>query len=387
MTVYDNFFIPRILLLSDGEADSRNKWREPLQHASQQGIIIDVVALLSQNEKGRNTLEEIAKKTNGDYIMPSTLSNFIKDFVHLSKKKHAQKVEDIVLCLDVSGSMSEKYKGSSEKKINALKEAVMKFSKEKLSIDPRDRVAVVAFGTHDSRKVGVLMNPMPYNKEKLEDVVSNLKAQNGTPLTKGLETAITVLNVKGKRTNTRKQMVIPQKSIEELPQGTNSCKYCEATGKSTPGITPENWHFFEGTRGIMVFKCPVCNSLYHGMCFDKHVTRGGNAGVCYGCNAVIGVEGDLAIQTPESAGGNLLLCPQCNEPLPANARFCGYCGYRLSGSEMANTATEAVASGPLKSSVDSYYVPNEGELVNCPSCGYTCQKSWGECPMCGEKLS
>ncbi|MHA1792252.1 MAG: VWA domain-containing protein [Promethearchaeota archaeon] len=406
MSSYDDFFVPRILLMSDGEADSRTAWQAPLEEAIKQGIVIDVVALLSKKEDGRKTLETIASKAKGEFIIPEDLEKFIRDFVRLSKKKHAQKVEDIVLCLDVSGSMSEKYRASSKSKINALKDAVLKFSAEKLSIDPRDRVAVVVFGSNSGEKVEVLIQPSPYDKALLEKTVSGLRAQNGTPLAKGLSLSIKTLDVPAKRSNFKVNLVESISDYSQMHGVPGSCKYCEATGKPTPGIDANNWYFFEGIRGVNVFKCPICGALYHGMCFDKHVTRGGNAGVCYGCNSVVGVGDNLSFQTPSPAEGGLLLCPACNEPLPANARFCGHCGLKLtdaqragSGASAANFNAPGMASQAPKSLFrqesfqsashvpqHAIFNPNDDQLKTCPKCGYACQPTWTVCPICNTPL-
>ena len=404
---YDEFFTPRIILMSDGEADSRTAWRQPMNEARQDGIMIDSIALLSRSEKGRDTLEEIAAQTNGDFLLPDDLQKFIAEFVRLSKKKKATKVEDIILCLDVSGSMSEHYKGSNRKKIKALKEAVLEFAAEKLTIDPRDRVGIVVFGTHGYNKTEVLLKPGPYSPQRFESIIKHLKAQNGTPLAAGLKLAVRELNVKSKRSNFKMEISQPLKSVEQIPGGFAKCKYCMATHAPKPDIDAGNWPFFEGVRKINVFRCPKCGVFYHGMCFDKHVTRGGNAGVCYGCNSVLGVEADLQVSTPATArvsstGGQsstmMLMCPQCNEPLPNNAKFCSFCGQRIDKETMQEMMQQASSGGPkgtkgyvtpstASSSQQSWYNPaTEQGLVSCPSCGYACHKTWGECPMCSAKL-
>lgn len=395
---YDDYFVPRIVLLSDGEADNQ-KWQAPLQIAIQQRIIIDVVALLSQDERGRKTLEEIAIKTGGNFIMPADLGKFITDFVHLSKKKQATKVEDIELCLDTSGSMSENYKGSTSKKIKALKNAVMEFAAKKLNIDPRDRVGVVAFGTHDATKTEVLLRPGQYIQENFMRAVEKLKPQDGTPLDRGLDLVIKELDLVNKRSTLNLEIAQPISSIEQIPNEHGTCGYCAATGAPQPDIDAPNWAFYEGVRKVMVFRCPRCGIIYHGMCFDKHITRGGNAGVCYGCNAVLGVEEALQVQTPASAAEQnfLLCCPSCNEPLPANARFCAHCGQRIDAENQPvatrNTAPKFVSTyanpgGITPAPTESIYNPDAmgDTLIACPKCGYTCDKTWGTCPMCNEPL-
>ena len=395
---YDDFFVPRIVLLSDGEADN-SSWQTPLQLAISQHIIIDVVALLSQDERGRKTLEEIAAKTGGNFIMPADLGKFITDFVHLSKKKQATKVEDIELCLDTSGSMSENYKGSTSKKIKALKEAVMEFAAKKLNIDPRDRVGVVAFGTSDALKTQILLKPGPYVQENFQRAVDQLKPQDGTPLDRGLDLAIKELDLVRKRSGLTMEIAQPITSIEQIPNLHGTCGYCAATGAPQPDIDAPNWAFYEGVRQVMVFRCPRCGIIYHGMCFDKHITRGGNAGVCYGCNAVLGVDQSLQVQTPASASAPamLLCCPNCNEPLPANARFCAHCGQRIDATNqpvakpsagLKSAVTYESMTGEASAPSTSIYNPDSmsDTLVACTKCGYTCDKTWGTCPMCNEPL-
>ncbi|MBN2153586.1 MAG: VWA domain-containing protein [Candidatus Lokiarchaeota archaeon] len=397
---YDSFFVPRILLISDGEADNQT-WQTPLQVAVQQRIIIDVVALLSQDERGRKTLEEIAQKTGGSFILPQDLNKFVTEFVQLSKKKQATKVEDVILCLDTSGSMSENYKGSSSKKINALKDAVKEFASKKLAIDPRDRVGVVVFGTHELTKVDVLLRPGPYSAENFQRVVDRLKAQDGTPLDRGLDLAIRELDLVNKRNRMTIETVQPIRSIQQFPNLHGTCGYCAATGKPQPDINAENWTFYEGVRKVHVFRCPRCGIVYHGSCFDRHITRGGNYGVCYGCNAILGVEQALQVQTPATATSAaasaelLLMCPNCNEPLPPAARFCAHCGQKIDADHQP-VATQATAatysagdaggSGGGGGSADSIYNPEKETLVACPRCGYSCQASWGTCPMCDAPL-
>jgi len=398
---YDNFFVPRILLMSDGEADNQT-WQTPLQVAVQQRIIIDVVALLSQDERGRKTLEEIAQRTNGQFILPGDLGKFVTEFVQLSKKKQAHKVEDIILCLDTSGSMSENYKGSTTKKINALKDAVKEFASKKLAIDPRDRVGVVVFGTHDATKVDVLLRPGPYSAENFQRVVERMKAQDGTPLDRGIDLAIRELDLVNKRARMVAEIAQPIRSIQQFPNQRGTCGYCAATGKPQPDINAENWTFYEGVRKVNVWRCPRCGIVYHGLCYDKHIARGGNYGVCYGCNAILGVEASLQVQTPATATTSsadmMYMCPNCNEPLPQAARFCAHCGQKIDADHQS-VATQATASshgawdaggtggsGAAGGNFDSIYNPEKEGLVNCPKCGYSCQVSWGTCPMCDTPL-
>ncbi|MFX0098920.1 MAG: VWA domain-containing protein [Candidatus Hodarchaeota archaeon] len=386
---YEDFFTPRIVLLSDGEADSKTAWQTPLNIAKNQGICIDVVALLSQHERGRSTLEKIARDTSGNFILPDDINKFISEFVRLSKKKHASKVEDIVLLLDVSGSMSERYRNSSKKKIRALKDAVLEFAEKKLSIDPRDRVGVVLFGTRGHAKVEVALTPRPYNRQMLDTkVIPRLIAQNGTPLAMGLNLALSTLNLPNKKANFRVQVAQPINSIDYIPGRHGTCKYCHATNKPNPAITPETWAFYEGVRKVMVFRCPSCGMLYHGMCFDKHVTKGGNAGVCYGCNAVLSVEGELRVQTPQ-VERTVYMCPKCNESLPADARFCSNCGFQISGqmAQAQQPIQSSISSGASASaSGQAFYNPEAEELTNCLNCGYSCQAEWDSCPMCNRPL-
>ncbi|NMC04811.1 MAG: VWA domain-containing protein [Candidatus Lokiarchaeota archaeon] len=398
MVAYDDFFVPRVLLISDGEADN-STWQTPLQVAIQQKIIIDVVALLSQDERGRKTLEEIAARTSGSFILPGDLAKFVSEFVQLSKKKQATKVEDVILCLDTSGSMSENYKGSTSKKINALKDAVLEFASKKLAIDPRDRVGVVVFGTHDVTKVDVLLRPGPYVRENFQRVVEKLKAQNGTPLDRGLDLAIRELDLINKRARMQVEILQPIRSIQQFPNQHGTCGYCAATGKPQPDIDAANWSFYEGVRKVSVFRCPRCGIVYHGMCFDKHIARGSNNGVCYGCNSILGVDPNLQVQTPATATSSqasadlLLMCPGCNEPLPSGARFCAHCGMKIDAAHQpVATSAQALTYQPGmevpmgSAAADSLYNPDKETLVTCTKCGYACQAAWGTCPMCDEPL-
>jgi hypothetical protein len=276
----------------------------------------------------------------------------------------------------------------------------MEFASKKLAIDPRDRVGVVVFGTHDITKVDVLLRPGPYTQENFQRVVERLKAQNGTPLDRGLDLAIRELDLVNKRARMQVEIIQPIMSIQQFPNQQGTCGFCAATGKPQPGIDAANWAFYEGVRKVHVFRCPRCGIVYHGMCFDKHIARGGNNGVCYGCNAILGVEQSLQVQTPATATSAaasadlLLMCPGCNEPLPSGARFCAHCGMKIDATHQP-VATQAAAStyqggddagGAAGSAADSIYNPEKEALVLCTKCGYSCQASWGTCPMCDEPL-
>jgi hypothetical protein len=305
------------------------------------------------------------------------------------------------LCLDTSGSMSENYKGSSSKKINALKDAVKEFASKKLAVDPRDRVGVVVFGTHDVTKVDVLLRPGPYSAENFQRVVDRLKAQNGTPLDRGIDLSIRELDLVNKRSHMQIEIAQTIHSIQQFPNQQGTCGYCAATGKPQPGIDAAGWAFYEGVRKVNIFRCPRCGIVYHGMCFDKHIARGSNHGVCYGCNSILGVEQSLQVQTPATATSAaasadlLLMCPGCNEPLPAGARFCAHCGQKIDSTHQP-VQTQAPASsyqgtpddggGGGGGAADSIYNPEKEALVNCTKCGYSCQASWGTCPLCDEPL-
>ncbi len=404
---YDRFFVPRIVLMSDGEADSTGALKDPTNLAKSLGIIIDTIGLLSKDERGRKTLEEIAMETVGTFILPEDLENFIKEFVKLTKKKYAVKVEDIILCLDVSGSMGENFRDSGKVKIDALKESVRQFSEKKLGIDPRDRVGVVVFGSSDTDNVAVLLKPAPYSKDTLESAIDKLSPQDGTPLDRGMKLAIEQLDVDQRRKAFRMEKVLPFTSCKDIPEAGARCKYCEATGKPQPGIDKENWCMYEGVRKVNMFKCPVCGAHYHGMCFDKHVTRGAEAGVCYGCNTVLGVpEGMILVQPePPTSSTGLLMCSSCNEPLMPGAKFCSYCGTTVTGNEAPapkprTLPTEHLPGAPKVATTygdvsmfegmekAEYFTPEDEEgLCTCPKCGYSCQKTWGNCPMCNSPLS
>lgn len=93
-----------------------------------------------------------------------------------------EKVEDVVLCLDISGSMTGE-------KIKTLKKAVLRFVLAKIGIDIRDRTAVVVFGD-PARKLFDLTN----NKDFIKKEVSELEISGATAIGHALSLSREILS-------------------------------------------------------------------------------------------------------------------------------------------------------------------------------------------------
>ena len=91
---------------------------------------------------------------------------------------------DTILVLDVSGSMLSMDCGSSRLEVSA--EASQKYVRKRLERSPRDRVAIVTFNLR-GKTVLTLTNVRHLNK--IENRLSQLKADGGTDIAKGLKKA------------------------------------------------------------------------------------------------------------------------------------------------------------------------------------------------------
>lgn len=97
---------------------------------------------------------------------------------------------DIVLVLDVSGSMNEKMKSHQRQtRLEALKEASRTLVNRLRNAGVGDRIGVVAFQTSSEEKLGLTAN---YNR--VQQVVDGLRAGGGTNMGSGLEQAKAMLD-------------------------------------------------------------------------------------------------------------------------------------------------------------------------------------------------
>jgi len=101
------------------------------------------------------------------------------------------RVEDIVLLLDRSGSMSlDDYPPS---RMSAAKEAALEFINSKIGVDSRDRVGVVSFGFNVSRQSK--LKEVGRYRNDLERQISKIKAFGSTPIGNALKEAFKVLEM------------------------------------------------------------------------------------------------------------------------------------------------------------------------------------------------
>jgi len=100
-------------------------------------------------------------------------------------------VEDVVLLLDVSGSMTERDYPPS--RLEAAKAAALEFLHQKLGIDPRDNVSVVTFAGAANRLCNLLN--LDRDRERLENTIKRIscRAWTGTAIGDGLSAAGAVL--------------------------------------------------------------------------------------------------------------------------------------------------------------------------------------------------
>ncbi len=290
-----DYCTPRIIVISDGQG--RGKWKRPLEEAKENNIIIDCIALLSKSQKGKDTLKTIAHSTKGfpppedmrsyintqkgEFILPENLNRFLSHLETLSNKKYGTRQEDTVLCLDSSGSMSSNYKGSEERKIDGLKNAVEKFIISKQKADPRDRVGVVAFGVKGGNNVKKLIH-LSVDKNQIMDQVNKLTPEDGTPLGKGIEMALDLLDWENRANNFEAMDAIPINAPSKVPSNTD-CEYCVKTMGRMPEISSDTFDVFSGAYNIGAWKCPECGAYFHGACFEKHNFTSKKWGMCYNC--------------------------------------------------------------------------------------------------------
>jgi len=102
---------------------------------------------------------------------------------------------DLVLVVDVSGSMEDSFKGM--RKIDAAILAASDFTK---LVSPRDRVALVKFSSRAS-----IVKELTYNKQEILDALSSLRTGGDTALGDGLWLALDILE---RRSETRPAAVI-----------------------------------------------------------------------------------------------------------------------------------------------------------------------------------
>ncbi len=97
-----------------------------------------------------------------------------------------EKLEDIVICLDISRSMFRRDFAPS--RLEAVKKAISEFVTRKNQIDNRDRVAVVAFSSK-----GNIVSELTNEPERIIGSLGSLKAAGTTGIGEGLAVAIQLL--------------------------------------------------------------------------------------------------------------------------------------------------------------------------------------------------
>ncbi len=291
----EHYCTPRIIVISDGEVSDEEKCMKQVERAQQNHIIIDCIALLSEEEPGKKILTIIAESTfgypgfstqtnaemeqKGQFILPEDLQSFFNRLTVLGNKKVITKQEDTVLCIDLSGSMRNNYRGSQMSKIDALIEAVGRFIDFKKK-DPRDRIAVVACGGYWAK----ILVKLTKNKEEIMEIIKAQSPFGGSPLGGALKQAMDILDWKNRSENFKYEEAIPISDFSDIPERI-ICAYCEATEGANPKIDSENFSLLTGKYGFGAWQCPICKSYFHGFCFTGRGFTNGENGICYKCGA------------------------------------------------------------------------------------------------------
>ncbi|MDI6591557.1 MAG: vWA domain-containing protein [Patescibacteria group bacterium] len=106
-----------------------------------------------------------------------------------------ERKEQIILCVDVSGSMEGE-------KLKKAKEAIEKFYLVKERIDPNDQTAVVAFGGN----VWVVSS-FTTDRKSIKERLSFLQASGSTPMAEALSLSRKILREEGKK-GTQKRIIL-----------------------------------------------------------------------------------------------------------------------------------------------------------------------------------
>lgn len=292
-TKLEHYCTPRIIIISDGEVSDEEECMKQVERAKDNHIIIDCIALLSEDEYGKEILETIAESTfgypvfstqtnsdvlqKGQLILPENLQSFFNKLTVLGNKKIITKQEDTVLCIDLSGSMQNNYRGSQMSKIDALKEAVERFIDFK-KIDPRDQIAVVACGGYWAKTLVKLTK----NKEEIMEIVKAQRPFGESPLGGALKQAMDILNWKNRSESFKYEEAIPISDFSAIPENI-ICAYCEATGGAESKIDSENFKLLTCKYGFGAWQCPICKFYFHGFCFTGKGFTNGENGLCYKC--------------------------------------------------------------------------------------------------------
>jgi uncharacterized protein YegL len=99
-------------------------------------------------------------------------------------------VEDIVLVIDISGSMRNK--DYPPNRLEAAKQAASEFVHQKFGVDERDSVAVVSFGSQGQTHCE--MTNVGTARDKLLKTIEHLQVKGGTAMGRGLEEAGKILS-------------------------------------------------------------------------------------------------------------------------------------------------------------------------------------------------
>jgi membrane protease subunit (stomatin/prohibitin family) len=81
----------------------------------------------------------------------------------------------------------------------------------------------------------------------------------------------------------------------------------------------------------------------------------------------------------------MMPCPNCNNPVPANAKFCPECGQKI----LHEKAGEVICPNCGKSVPDGKFCSECGKplVATCPNCGKEVESDAKFCPECGHKLT
>lgn len=126
--------------------------------------------------------KEIAKRTEGLQEQQQKILSGLREKSLSLVKAAMDKSEDVVLCLDVSGSMA----GT---KLKSLKTAVTEFILAKGKINPRDRVGMVTFGLGAK-----IVFDLTESREEIKEKILTLEANNGTPMGEALSLTREILS-------------------------------------------------------------------------------------------------------------------------------------------------------------------------------------------------